>query len=319
MLNYQELLGLYPWIVERDHDCILSPDSDGLLCGLFMSHYLGWHIRGYYDGNVLLHDDGVDPKKCVFLDMEIYRHGVQSVGQHLLLFDKKNVHSGWSNFDECISANGLRQFDYKHDFSVKYPFGTIHLLLALVGQILQVVIPKSAVCPLLYTDGTFKNQFNYPENCIDWLQFLGAEQEHNPLQKIFLDRNYSTYELMVELKDFFEEIKNIGGGKRGGDKIKISNSKGVSSQVDIFGRKIHPQAVSQAKRFLSFLSQKTGWDFRQERWRWDRMNVVQFESGNMKPGKARFNDLLEKKPLSFAITSGINVSFTLDPDRAFGR
>lgn len=90
-LDYEKLLSVYPWIVEEGRDCIVSPDSDGLLCGLFMSHYLGWKIRGFYDGKVLLLAKGVMPKDCVFLDMEIYREGVKSIGQHMLQFDKKKL------------------------------------------------------------------------------------------------------------------------------------------------------------------------------------------------------------------------------------
>ena len=72
-LDYETVLTTHPWIVERNQNCILSPDSDGLLCGLFMSNYLGWKIRGFYDGKVLLVEKGIIPRDCVFLDMEIYR------------------------------------------------------------------------------------------------------------------------------------------------------------------------------------------------------------------------------------------------------
>ena len=36
-INYHEVLEKYPWIAKKNQKCILSPDSDGLLCGLFMS------------------------------------------------------------------------------------------------------------------------------------------------------------------------------------------------------------------------------------------------------------------------------------------
>jgi len=72
-LNYHTLLERFPWVVERDQNCILSPDSDGLLCGLLMSHYLEWKIRGFYDGKVLVIEDNFHPQDCIFLDMEIFR------------------------------------------------------------------------------------------------------------------------------------------------------------------------------------------------------------------------------------------------------
>src|SRR3989338_8636574 len=120
-IDYEKVLKQYPWIVEHGLDCILSPDTDGLLCGLFMSRYLGWHIRGFYDGKVLALEKGFKPKDCVFLDMEIFRPTVRSVGQHMVMYDKCKLPSNWSNLSQCISANNLRNFDCKNDFQKKYP------------------------------------------------------------------------------------------------------------------------------------------------------------------------------------------------------
>src|SRR3990167_3054224 len=89
VLDYRTLLEQYPWVVERDHNCVLSPDSDGLLCGLFMSHYLGWKIRGFYDGKALLLAENTPLDSCIFLDMEICRPHIRSIGQHMVMYDKK--------------------------------------------------------------------------------------------------------------------------------------------------------------------------------------------------------------------------------------
>lgn len=232
-LNYSDLVTKYPWIIERNHSCILSPDSDGLLCGLLMSHYLGWQVQGFYDGKVLAIKEGINLHDCIFLDMEIFRSNIRSVGQHMVMYDKTDPPPNWENFDNCIAANNLRNYDFKNDFKLKYPLGTVHLLLSILGQTQTISIPKSALASLLYTDGTFKNQFNYPENCLSWLDYLGANNVNNPLQKVFLDRHYSTYELMNELKDLFVEINTIGDGKRGGDKVKISDLRGNIVNIDL--------------------------------------------------------------------------------------
>ena len=183
-LNYHSLITQFPWVLEPDQNCILSPDSDGLLCGLLMSHCLGWKIRGFYDGKVLAIEEDINHQDCVFLDMEIFRPNVRSVGQHMVMYDKNSLPANWSNFRHCIAANNLRNFDYKNDFKSKYPLGTVHLLLSILGQHQHISIKKNAVSTLLYTDGTFKNQFNYPENCLSWLDFLDASNNQNPLQKV---------------------------------------------------------------------------------------------------------------------------------------
>ncbi|OHA07836.1 MAG: hypothetical protein A3I44_01990 [Candidatus Sungbacteria bacterium RIFCSPLOWO2_02_FULL_51_17] len=85
VIDYAAVIKKYPWLVQKDQNCILSPDSDGLLCGLFTSHYLNWKIRGFYDGKVMLLEKGFNVKDCIFLDMEIFRKGIRSVGQHMVM------------------------------------------------------------------------------------------------------------------------------------------------------------------------------------------------------------------------------------------
>ncbi len=311
-IDYAALIVDYPWIIERDQSCILSPDSDGLLCGLFMSHYLGWKIKGFYDGKVMAVEKDTRPQECVFLDMEIFRQHIRSVGQHMVMYDKAALPANWSNFSNCIAANNLKNFDFKNDFKIKYPLGTIHLLISILGHTRTIPVNKGAVSILLYTDGTFKNQFNYPENCLAWLDFMGAQNEHNPLQKIFLDKHYSTYELMVELRELFSEISVIGGGKRGGDKIKISDSQGNIVNIDERTNNIKEETRVSAIAFLEMLARRTGWNFTPHHWSWGPYQTTRFKKASAKPGKARYNAVLEKNPLSLAIISRKSIEYTLD-------
>lgn len=311
-IDCSQLIAAHPWITQRQQNCILSPDSDGLLCGLLMSHYLGWKIRGFYDGKVLVIDEGINPRDCVFLDMEIFRPNIRSVGQHMVMYDKADLPPNWNNFKGCVAANNLRNYDFKNNFSKKYPLGTIHLLLAILGHTMPIGIQKSAVSPLLYTDGTFKNQFNYPENVLDWLDFLGASEVGNPLQKIFLNRLYSTYELMVELRDLFSKISAVGGGKRGGDKIKISDSRGNITNIDSHTRHLKDASKIQAEAFLKMLEDKTGWVFAPADWSWGPYTTIRFKKGSVKPGKARYKNLLSQNPVSLAIISRNSIEYTID-------
>lgn len=316
-VDYEFLLQKHPWIIEPKQNCILSPDSDGLLCGLLMSKYLGWKIRGFYDGKVLILEEGIKPRDCVFLDMEIFHPNIRSVGQHMVTFDKNKLPDNWGGFNQCIAANNLRNFDFKNDFTKKYPLGTIHLLLSIISQKINISISKEAVCPLLYTDGVFKNQFNYPENCLSWLNFLGADLPGNPLQNIFLDKHYSTYELMLALQDIFFEIHDIGAGHRGGDKIKISSSTGQLLNIDEKNNCLEPSTKKQAEEFLNILAAKTGWSYDPKHWSWGPYQTFCFKKGSIKPGKARYNTLMEKKPISLAIISRESIEYTIDEDGIF--
>ncbi len=316
-IDYASVIRQHPWLVQRDLDCILSPDSDGLLCGLFMSHILNWKIRGYYDGKVLLLEKGYTARDCVFLDMEIFRQGVRSVGQHMVLYNKKQLPPNWNNFDNCLSANNVRGFDFKNDFQEKYPLATIHLLLGVVGSHQHISIPKESICPLLYTDGTFKNLFNYPDNCLSWLSFLHADDSTSSIHPVFFNDHYSISQLMVALKELFAEFRLIGGGKRGGDKIKFSNKKGELINFDTTTGNIDTPTVTQAEEFLTFLSQKTGWKYIPSSWTWNNITSYIFEKGRVTPGKKTYNDLMEKNPLSLAMTSSLDIEYTLDPQNIF--
>ncbi len=148
------VLERYPWLAQKNLKCVLSPDSDGLLCGLLMSHYFDWHIKGFYDGKVLVLEKGTLANECVFLDMEVFRKSFRSVGQHMLLYNRNQMPANWDNFSNCLSVNNLRNYDGSHDFRLKYPFGTIHILIGILWLAKEIRLPITGITPLLFTDGT---------------------------------------------------------------------------------------------------------------------------------------------------------------------
>lgn len=316
-LDYTMLVKKYPWIVKRGQDCIISPDSDGLLCGLLMTNYFGWRVRGFYDGKILLIAQEYKPKDCVFLDMEIFRKNVRSVGQHMVMFNRNKLPPGWENFENCISANNLRDYDVNHNFSQKYPLGTIHLLLSIAGLEKEIDITTDAICPLLYTDGTFKNLFNYPDNCLGWLRYLQAEKKTSPLHKIFFNDHYTISSLMLALEEFFSELRIVAHGKRGADKIRFSDSKGKLINFDRNKGTLSQSTRQQAEQFLELLAEKVDWAYKPEHWSWTKLRAVFFKKGNIVPGLARYQDLMKKKPISLAVISGRSIEYTLDPSNAF--
>ncbi|HUC88943.1 MAG TPA: hypothetical protein VMR49_02845 [Candidatus Paceibacterota bacterium] len=317
-INYKEIIKKYPWILKRNQKCILSPDSDGLLCGLFMSNILNWSITGFYDGKVLILKKGESVKDCIFLDMEIFREYVKSLGHHMVLYNKRHKPENWFNFSNCIQPNNIRGYDAKTTFNLKYPLGAIHLILGIVGYKRKVEIKKTAICPLLYTDGTFKNLFNYPDNCLSWLNFLYAEEKNSPLNTIFFNDHYSTSSLMIALKDFFERIRTITDGSRGGDKIKISSPNGepinLIKQNNSFS--LSDKSKENAIKFLNILAELTGWRFISKNWVFNNFYIYKFKKGNINPSNQRFNDLMKKNPLSWAMTSTLAIEYTLEePDK----
>jgi len=39
-IDYEQVVAEWPWIIQRNLPCVMSPDSDGFLCGLFMTSVL---------------------------------------------------------------------------------------------------------------------------------------------------------------------------------------------------------------------------------------------------------------------------------------
>ena len=297
----------FPWILEKGRDCIISPDCDGMLCGLLMSHFLDWRIRGFYDGKVLAVARGVNWEECVFLDMEIFRKDVKSVGQHMLLFNGNREPANWHNFDSCISPNNLRGFDKLHNFKRKYPLGTIHLLMAILSAGgVRVKLPDSAFVPLIYVDGVFKNILNYPENCLDWLETIGFED--NCLNSVFCGRSVSLRELMGGMREFFDDINDLG--KRA-DKIVISDRNG--DIVNLRDGALSGDAAGKAGRFLSLLGKNTKWKYAPDAWQWQNLKVAKCGKTVLnKPNTGNFNKMVEsKRPFSWAITSAMSVEMTV--------
>ncbi|MEN6444882.1 MAG: hypothetical protein ABFC98_02415 [Candidatus Cloacimonas sp.] len=314
-LNYPELIEKYSWILEEDQNCILSPDSDGLLCGLLMSNYLNWNIVGYYDGKILIKDKQIELNDCIFLDMEIFREYIRSAGHHIVLYSKRAIPELWANLSQCIQPNLLRGYYGQTHFKTKYPLGMIHLLIGILDNKIKIPIETDSICPLLFTDGTFKNLFNYPENCLSWLHYLGAEQETSALHKIFFNDCYTITSLMIALKELFSVIEQNDYS----DKIKISTRNGNIDglQKDKFSYCFDYQTWIKAENFLKYLSAKTKWNYNSNKWTQSGFEAYQFTKKNNKAQVGTFKQIMAENPISMAQTSSTLIEYTIDTQNIF--
>jgi len=322
-IDYKKIIKDYPWIIKRGQNCILSPDSDGLLCGLFMSAQLGWHIKGFYDGKLMLLDKNFSAQNCIFLDMEVFRKNTKSVGHHMVQFNKKRKPSNWDNYKNCLQPNNLRDYDGYADFRLKYPLATIHLLIGIIGSKIKLEIPETAICALFFTDGTFNVLFKYPENVLNWLNYLRANEEASPLKYIFENEKYSVFSLMKAMDEFFRKRDEISIFKERGDRLRISETDGLPANIKREDNlyKINLEAKGRVEKFISILSDLTGWKYNSSHWAWDNLKLYKFTKGDFTGRKIRLNnktfeELLSKNPLSWAMTSGQNIEYTLEkPDK----
>jgi len=322
-IDYKKIIKSYPWIIDKGQNCILSPDSDGLLCGLFMSTYLDWKVKGFYDGKVMLLDKNVTARDCIFLDMEVFRKNIKSVGHHMVQFNKRKKPSNWDNYKNCIQLNNLRDYDGYNDFRLKYPLATIHFLIGIVGSKIKLKIPETAIRALFFTDGTFNVLFKYPENVLNWLNYLRANEEQNPLRDVFENEKYSVFSLMKAMDEFFIKRDEISIIKERGDRLRISKTDGSPANIEKSNKfyKINFEAKERIERFIKILSDLTGWKYSCDDWTWENLRLYKFTKGDFAGSKIRLNnktfeEFLSKKPLTWAMTSGQNIEYTLEkPDK----
>jgi len=128
-MKNKEILNIiekYPWIKQEKQKLIISPDSDGFLSALLLINYFDAEVVGYYDCKVMLCDKNVDPKDCIFVDLDIFCKDIKSIGHHMVCYNNEKKPSNWYNYENCIQPNNFRSFDCKNSFHKKYPFATIH-------------------------------------------------------------------------------------------------------------------------------------------------------------------------------------------------
>lgn len=133
--------------------------------------------------------------------MDVYNKNIKSIGHHMVCYNKNKLPNNWYNYDNCIQINNLRNFDKTKDFQRKYPFATIHFLLALLSNVKEIKLSDNAIIPLLFSDGVWTVLFGYTENCLDWFDFLHVKEKDNILNPIFCG-NHSFLTIMEKINDF---------------------------------------------------------------------------------------------------------------------
>ena len=122
---------------------------------------------------------------------------------------------------------------------------------------------------------------------------------------------------MIALSELFGELRLITGGKRGGDKIKLSNGNGGLIHFDGKSRTIERETVEQAEKFLYLLANKTGWEYTPDNWSWRNLSPFYLKKGAIRPSQGRYDELMKKNPISLAMTSTLGIEYTLDPKNIF--
>src|SRR3989304_8248669 len=208
-MDYEAIIKKHPWIIEKGHECLLSPDSDGLLCGLLMSDFLGWKVAGFYDGKTLYKNKESKLEHCIFVDVEILRNNIRSFGHHMNVHNVRTLPEDYSHqMANCINPNHIRNFDRAHNFNQKYPLGSVHLLLFILEKVYPnlIDIKKDGMGVLFFADGVWKILFKYTDNFLDWFKYLDVDDKSKWWSKL---KNLSVIELIEEINTLLLKMKEI--------------------------------------------------------------------------------------------------------------
>jgi len=318
---------LFPWL-NQDHNkikgMIISPDTDGFICALFLNNFFHWKTIGFYDGKILTIINNADFKNqkenFVFIDVEILRPKIKSIGHHILIYDNENLHPLIKTTEKsCIQPNSWRGMDVKNRFATKYPFGTFHLVLSVLygldpkNPIFNFDLKRSIV-PSIYLDGVFKNLFNYPENCLDWLKYLSDGNSNHPFEKL-LNHPTTPKDLMNLMKNFFSTLDETWTtqAKRSKGKIKLGK--------DIVNDYMQKDVSNELTQYLEYLAKEYNFTFNVALWPVlnNKLSLFNFDKKITAANKSEYNRILNQKPISLAITSKARngLEYTLDTNKIF--
>lgn len=317
--DYHQIRERFPWLDEPDHLMVCSLDLDGLLSAMLMESLLGWQLVGFYDAQRLWvrFDVDISSGKVVFLDHDIYRKEIPSVGHHMLQWQKDIP---LPEHERSLNPNLLRGVT-ADEFGRKYPFGTVHLLLACLSawhpewRETKLHFSRDFLPILLNVDSAMQSAFTYVRNAMEWLEWLGGSEQDSPLYPFCrLLLAASPRRLMEWSIQFDEEMMNLELGTSS----PYTRRRAQAQRLDPIRQEDWERLVVLIRR----LQELSPWsltlpDF-PDLARRGKLRIVEMRRESVKSTKGRFQEMLAQRPFSYAIISkganGLNYSLLPDPD-----
>ena len=133
---------------------IISPDMDGFMSAALLNRYNGSTVVGTYDKNLLCLADGVDPKECLFVDIDMNTSDYVSIGNHMRLLS---------------DGAAERSFNPNHFYEVekyyeKFPYATTFL----ISFATEVPTSLDDKIRMAFSDSTLRNMEKYGDNMRNW-------------------------------------------------------------------------------------------------------------------------------------------------------
>lgn len=241
-------------VLDRNKKIIVNTDIDGVLSAFVLCHYCGCEIVGFSNSSdsVWWRADKIKSiYEAVYIDMYVAHKDVLTIDQHIVSYDEEQ-RSRLAALGTKINPNleNPRSFTPAKSYKYKYPFATVHYILAkLGGEGLNVQFDLAkeiqgadcgALCLgdfLLRADDAMKTTLNspYKKNAREWWNWLAscAGASRNISDLIAFLRTCPADEVSIEQKKtdigaFFR--KRYGCRKSDGGFKRPCDEKGMLSE-----------------------------------------------------------------------------------------
>ncbi len=219
-------------LFEKNKNIVINSDIDGFLCGMILQKYYECKIVGFSDSRdkVWLIPEISDIDTPIFIDLYVARPNVICIEQHIIAYDR-NYHEKILGFGTKINPNLERERtfvgDMQSDYYHKYPFGTVHYLIALMAREgVNVSLPDLAAVhratkyddpdTTVYTtagqiilradDALFSTLGPYRSNALDWWSWLDPNCQYQAIESL---RQYISSCEITRAKQYKDEVGNF--------------------------------------------------------------------------------------------------------------
>lgn len=233
----------------KNRKCIINADLDGLLSGMVLEKFLGWEIVGFsscsgkHDDELWLYNADENLKECVFVDLPVYIEKYSTIDQHFIAFDKESVDSYKEN-ENKVNPNIIRERVFRKDdgsseYTMKYPFGTVHFIIAVLENMgvidesysfdFRKLLDEFDLADLiLRADRVIGNTSSYTPNCVDWSKWLISIGGKNTNRLFSMVQTELTDRILRESKVEYKMI-NLGCKGKDGDCSNMLRAKDYNS------------------------------------------------------------------------------------------
>jgi hypothetical protein len=225
-------------IFTTNRKCIINADLDGILSGMLLSQFLHWDVVGFSacagtpDDELWIRDSHLIDD-CVFVDLPVVAGNFAAVDQHYSALSINDFNTLRSDMLK-INPNILRGRYFSNPdgrYTAKYPFGTVHFVLAILermglidGKTDTVSLCKdlggfSSKDLLLRADRVVGNFAGYTANCKDWSAWLIklARSNSGMTHAVFSGLDENINDSLAKERKVEQKLLDLGLSRKDGD------------------------------------------------------------------------------------------------------